>query len=98
MFTFKNQETPRGLASIGAADTFDIKIKKKICGYCTNGGWFNREGDYTISFRVVDTAFTLNWVWATLAKKFKTKEEAKEWLKTNYKALVEKYEFYFMED
>ena len=97
MFTFKKQPRSSGLAGIGETEWVDIKVKKKVCGSITGGGWRDNDG-YKIRLTVVDKTSPIGWNWVQLKFRGKNADECREFLKERYESITTNNDLYFSEN
>lgn len=94
MFTFKTEKAT-GRYRAFFPDSHIIKINKKKVGNITD------SRPHKIRFMVIKSDINedgnpnCSFKWITLKKECETVKEAKEWLKTVYNDLIEKYNFHF---
>lgn len=96
MFTFKNSPKSTGLARVGEGSSCEIKLKKKQVGRIYGGSW--NQDDFKVMFVIKDASEYCGWKWITFKARFDTFEAAKNFVKENYNAIVEKYDLHSFED
>ncbi len=102
---FKKEPRETGLASVGAGDpNIDIKVNGKVCGYISHPRWNSQDRNIRIRLSVIKEDIMENgnpnciWKWITLKYIPENDEQAKQFLKENVDAIVEKYSLYYFED
>lgn len=96
-FTFKTIK-PTGKYRSFEDDYHQIKLNKKVCGD------IGYKKPYKIGLQVIkndifeDGNPNCIWKWITLDKKSESLQEAKEFLKNNFKLINDKYKIYTNDD
>ena len=98
MFTFKKIKRSTGLASIGEGESTQIKHRKKQVGILSGPSWYSEDTKWRARFCVQTPLKPSQFTWFVLKATFENEEEGRAFLKRNYKALVEKYEFHPLDD
>jgi len=103
-FTFKKQPKETGLCAVGYySQSVDIKLGGKICGIISAPNWQTKDNCYEIRLMVykteteTDSNPNCNWKWITFKFKSESEQECRNFLKENYKVIVEKYTLRFMD-
>lgn len=95
-FTFKKVKKQTGLASIGEPTRFEIKFKKNIVGEIRSPFWHEKdETDYQINIKVEGES---GFKWLRFKNRFKSSEEAKEWLNENFYNITNKFTLYLNQE
>lgn len=87
-FTFKKEERPTGLVSIGTPypDT-NIKWQKKVVGYISAPNWHTKDHKWSIRLMIKKDEHP-GWVWKTLKARFEKEPEAREFLNKHVDTIV----------
>ena len=95
--SFKKHPRETGLAAIGHPyQSVDIKLNKQCIGMIDAPNW--QKAQWRIRITIKDSEQFCGWRWIQFKTKFDTEEEAREWVKTNLKAISEEYELHVFED
>ena len=97
-FTFKKHPKETGLRAVGySRQSLDIKVNGKVCGLISAPNWTTKDNKYTIRLTVFkedineDDNPNCVWRWVTLKFKSESEQECKDFLKSNYNNIVQKY-------
>lgn len=99
-FTFKNQKSETGLASVGHSEPdADIKHEGKKVGWITPTSYHQNE--CRAFFWIKQTPSEndpCDFKVIQLSHKTKTMKEMKEWIKEKTEKILEKFDLYYKED
>lgn len=100
MFSFKRHKKQTGLAAVGNGATgSDIKINKMLVGIIVAPSWTSKHSGYKARFMIVTISsdHEPGWKWVTFKQELDSDAKMREWLKTVYEQITEKYDLYSCE-
>jgi hypothetical protein len=96
--TFKKDKRPTGLASVGWKPTWDLKLNKRRfgCIWSPDHRMEDRNG-YSLGIMAMKTETVTDsnpncpWKWIHFKARWKTEQEAKDWIQANIVEIQTKY-------
>lgn len=100
--SFKRHAAETGLRSVGNPNPpVDLKIDGKVFGRITGPNWQSNDDKWHVRLTVKgapqDNPNT-TWRWIMFKATHDNELAAREWVKTNLKALQSQYDFHYFED
>lgn len=96
--TFKNEPKYTGLMAVGNRAGSEIKLGGRRVGSILGASFSVSNFRHRVQIAVKDETQKCGWVWVMPKETFATRDEAKEWLRQNFDAVVSGRELHFFED
>jgi hypothetical protein len=96
--TFKNEPRLTGLSAVGNRPGAEIKVNGKRVGTILGASFSVANFEHRVQIAVKDDAERIGWRWIMPRATFKTRDDAKVWLRENFAKVIGDRELHCFED